>query len=72
MCFIIQSLIVPTDENIKSSLWTLESRITITIMTNRHQHHNFEEDIVNMISQLYTNLTKVCTHMFSKLDSETF
>ena len=48
------------DENIKSLyylLWIIETRIAITIMTNQHQHHNCEEDIIlyiiNIISQLY-------------------
>ena len=37
------------DENIKSLcylLWIFETRIAITIMTDQHQHHDCEEDIL--------------------------
>ena len=50
-----------TDENIKSLcclLWIFETRIAITIMTNLHQYHDCEEDImmfdiIEIIAQLY-------------------
>ena len=38
-----------TDENIYSLcclLWIFETRIAITIMTNKHHHHDCEEDIM--------------------------
>ena len=58
------------DENIKSLcclLWIFETRISITIIRNQHQHHDCEEDItmfdiIKIIAQLYSGMDKVHTN----------
>ena len=49
-----------TDENINNLcclLWLFETRTAMTIMTNKHQHHDCEEDIMMLdIIKIITQL----------------
>ena len=50
------------DENIKSLcylLGTIETRIAITIMTDQHEHHDYEEDIT--IVDISKTIAQLCT-----------
>ena len=59
------------DENIKSLcylLWIFETRIAITIMTDQHQHHDCEEDIMMFdIVKIITQLYSLATILYYKL-----
>ena len=68
-----ESIIDEKIKNLCCLLWTFETRIAITIMTNQHQHHDCEEgimmfDIIKIIAQLYP----LAYNLFQAAVSNTF